>query len=574
MHKPIVSSTTPFNAVWSGLHNTTLNPVLLIAKEGSGFRAMNASEFGASGTVNNISVGSIGVTGRTALAADVLSYNGYNLIPVAMASGSVSAAISAPVGITGSTGLSLDVVAISGFNSIPVFISSGNISSTSSNPVTMVGITGFLSGFQLPISGNVVVTNPTRSLGITGFFGGATFVAGLSGQNGSVLDVVNVSGYNAIPVYIVSGQSAGGGTSTNTIVQIGVTGGNGNAVDVINISGYKSIPVFISSGSFSSTTANPVYQIGLTGTTGLGLQVINASGYNSIPVILASGVVNATISNAVSKVGISGSEGASVAMITGVGLPTSIPVAIVSGSVGITGTYSATISNPLSQFAITGTNTLPLDVYSVSGFNAIPVIFASGKFPGGGSSSSFQQIGITGSNAVAADVFNVSGFNAIPVIIASGGLGSSSSSSQPQVGISGFVSGFMLPVSGAVMIKSSANVTLSITPYNNVNAMPVVVLSGAQPTPPSMQGAYAITVTGSNFSNYASVVPNVDGYLSMSFETASTNTGPIWYSFSGGATTGNAWELRGDRTFSMLSTTGIFFGSKNTQTVMVHYQKY
>ena len=91
---------------------------------------------------------------------------------------------------------------------------------------------------------------------------------------------------------------------------------------------------------------------------------------------------------------------------------------------------------------------------------------------------------------------------------------------------------------------------------------------------PLSQGTYGLNVTGITFSNYTGVAPEISGTrVSISMEPHSQNTQPVYYAFSGTATTGNAWELRGDRTVEVSTNTEIFFASQSgIQKVMVHYR--
>lgn len=147
---------------------------------------------------------------------------------------------------------------------------------------------------------------------------------------------------------------------------------------------------------------------------------------------------------------------------------------------------------------------------------------------------SVDAVGITGKNGVVMDVQSVSGFGAIPVFLASGSLGSSSA--------------------------------------------PVAV-QATKPSLPNSFQVYAISLTGSGvFSNYASSIPNVTGNpVTFSVEPSSNNTDTVYYSFSGTASTGNAFELRGDKTFYVSATTGVFFAQSTSggfNKVMIHIEVY
>lgn len=209
-----------------------------------------------------------------------------------------------------------------------------------------------------------------------------------------------------------------------------------------------------------------------------------------------------------------------------------------------------------AEVGVTGNSGLGLDVLSYLGYNAVPVVIVSGGAGGGG--TSFPQVGITGSSGLAVNVVNAGGLNSFAVAITSG---MSSSTSFPQVGITG-----------------SNGLAASILSTNGVNALAVFNPSGdsVKPSIPPTQGTYAIPLTGIGvFGNYSSTITNVNGTVSISIETDSLNTDRVYYAFSGTATTGQAWELRGDKGFELSSTTGIFFAQATSgQRVMVHFQSY
>ncbi len=146
-----------------------------------------------------------------------------------------------------------------------------------------------------------------------------------------------------------------------------------------------------------------------------------------------------------------------------------------------------------------------------------------------------DAVGITGNGGVALDVVNVSGFNAVPVFIVSGGAGGGSSS---------------------------------------VN-FPAV--QATKPALPLNYGTYGINLTGIGvFGNYSTIIPNVTGNpLSLTVEPDSDNGGKVYYAFSGTASTGQAFELRGDKPFDVSGTTSIFFAQVSSgNRVMVHFQVY
>lgn len=170
----------------------------------------------------------------------------------------------------------------------------------------------------------------------------------------------------------------------------------------------------------------------------------------------------------------------------------------------------------VNSVGITGRNGNILDVFTSNGVGNLPTVTTQ---------SGFWRVGITGAGGLGADVVSISGRNAIAVFLQSGSTGGGS----------------------------------SIAPK------------------PTTQGVYAIDITGTNFDNYASVSTLGSGasVTMMSVEPDSRNTFPVYYSFSGTATTGQAWELRGERTIEVNSTRDIFWSSASgTQRVMIHFQNF
>lgn len=141
------------------------------------------------------------------------------------------------------------------------------------------------------------------------------------------------------------------------------------------------------------------------------------------------------------------------------------------------------------------------------------------------------------------------------------------------------------PISATVGITGESAIPLNVVAVSGFNAIPVFIVSGSTggggssstPAMPTSFGVYAISLTGNAvFSNYDSIIPIVDGSpIVLSVEPDSENTDKIYYAFSGTATTGNAWEIRGDKVFEVFSTTGVFFAqATGLNRVMVHYQQY
>lgn len=169
-------------------------------------------------------------------------------------------------------------------------------------------------------------------------------------------------------------------------------------------------------------------------------------------------------------------------------------------------------------------------IQTASGFRpATAADFGSSLSTSGITLNMGAEVGITGRDGTPMDVRTVSGFNAIPVFIVSGGAGGGGGGSS------------------------------SLTPVVPVD-----------------QATYSFPlISGSTFSNYIGSVPNINGIVSVSVEPDSANSDPIYYAFSPAATTGTAWEIRGDRTFEVSGTTAVYFGAiTSTDRVRVHYSKY
>lgn len=125
-------------------------------------------------------------------------------------------------------------------------------------------------------------------------------------------------------------------------------------------------------------------------------------------------------------------------------------------------------------------------------------------------------------------------------------------------------------VSGTVSISG-------IVPISGAFGVAITGTTTVKAALPFTSFTYAINITGANiFSNYASQIPNVNGNpLSLSIVPDSTNSDRVFIAYSGGATTGNAFELRGDKSVEVGSTTGIFFGQDTgTNRVMILCQVY
>lgn len=331
------------------------------------------------------------------------------------------------------------------------------------------------------------------------------------------------------------------GNFTNNVTKVGVTGANGTALDIVAVSGFNSLPVFISSGNISSTSSNPVLQVGITGLTGTGLDIINASGYRAIPVVIASGNFTSSVSNPVLQVGITGLTGTGLDIVNASGYR-AIPVILASGSI------SASISNNVTRVGITGSNGLSADIATVSGYQAIPVFIVSGQGAGGGASSTMVQ-GVSGSG--------VSGNMPNPVL--GGSLVDFSTAS--------------LNDNTLTVLRSDIAGNLWVALANSLSDL--VDSMATRPKLPNQNITYSIPLTGVGvFSNYSSSIPALTGnVIVMSLQPHSSNNQSIYYSFSGTASTGNSWEIRGDRTIEVDSNTNVFFAqATGNQIVNVHVQ--
>lgn len=160
-----------------------------------------------------------------------------------------------------------------------------------------------------------------------------------------------------------------------------------------------------------------------------------------------------------------------------------------------------------------------------------------------------DAVGITGRNGLVLDVFTANSLGQLAVLATQSGTWNVNT--QNGVGVNAAQSG---------------NWNVGLTGN-----------SATKPGLPLSQQTYAINLTGTAvFSNYTSVIPNVNGNpIMLSVEPDSDNNFKVYYAFSGTASTGQAWELRGDKTFELSSTTGIFFAqSQGSNRVMIHYQQY
>lgn len=132
MRTPLVTSTDSLHPNWSGMADYGLRPTLMVVRDTSGFRPLDASAFNLTISSGNVVTGAqtVGITGSNGLSVNVVSVSGFNAIPVFLASGSFASAggsttTNGQVGVTGSNGLSVNVVSFNGFNAIPVVITSG-----------------------------------------------------------------------------------------------------------------------------------------------------------------------------------------------------------------------------------------------------------------------------------------------------------------------------------------------------------------------------------------------------------------------------------------------------------------
>lgn len=153
--------------------------------------------------------------------------------------------------------------------------------------------------------------------------------------------------------------------------------------------------------------------------------------------------------------------------------------------------------------------------------------------------------------------------------------------------ISGTVSITGIVAVDGVGITGANGLSVNVISASGFNAFPVIIASGSFPTAPSTQGikpalpsnyfTYGINLTGTgSFSNYSSLIPNINGNpVNMSVEPDSDNVDKVWYAFSGTSSTGQAFELRGDKTFEVSGTTSLFLAQASSgNRVMIHCQIY
>jgi len=386
---------------------------------------------------------------------------------------------------------------------------------TASGDVSITGNTTVNASGLVSITGGVVNVNEfTGTLDVTG--------------NITILNPVTEVGITGQPIY-TTGQIE----ITNPVTQVGITGQ----------------PLYVT-GDFGGGSSI----VGISGEDGTIPNVSSANGYNALAVFIASG----------------GAGGG-------------------SSMVGITG-QDGTSSN----------------VTNANGYDSLAVFITSG---GGGGGSS--MVGISGEDGTVSNVSSANGYNALAVFVASGG-------SAGMVGISGEDAQVVTVIATGEITGVAANVQ-GVKNTGYVGAMPLPVLAGAitnidisgtyfsgalnaqqsdlygniwvslgtalshlvdsiatRKQLPTAQDVYSIDVTGTGFSNYTGVIPLLSGTsVSLSMEPHSENTGSLYYAFDSGATTGNSWELVGERTIEVFGTADVFFASQTgTQRVMLHYAQF
>jgi hypothetical protein len=208
----------PFNFVWSGIDDLGLRACAQIIQDGSGYRVANKNDFGDINiTGANISIGSVGITGAGGTPVSVASVSGSNAMAVYVPSGIKIEGGSSRIEGIRATG-------VSGSN-IPQPVLGGGLVVTG---VSGTFTNGTLQNLQQDQFGNIWVSLGTAISSnvdsIVSLISGSGNVAGvdsigrlltlsnfqdprvgITGSNGTALTIQTVSGFNAIPVFQVSG---------------------------------------------------------------------------------------------------------------------------------------------------------------------------------------------------------------------------------------------------------------------------------------------------------------------------------------------------------------------------------
>jgi hypothetical protein len=201
---------------------------------------------------------------------------------------------------------------------------------------------------------------------------------------------------------------------------------------------------------------------------------------------------------------------------------------------------------------------------------ANPVDFGSGA---GGSSS---IVGISGSNGTTLNILSSGGFNNL-VGMVQGIVPSGFSGTLPHP----LIAGGVINTSGTGSFTNNTVQHSQLDGFGNNwvslgTALSELVDSIAtRPLAPLSNGTYGINITGTGvFSNYSGTIPTVVGNsVRLSIESDNSNNGPVYYSFSSSAVTGDAFKIQDVRTFETTSNLNVFFAqTTGAQRVMVHYQ--
>lgn len=374
--------------------------------------------------------------------------------------------------------------------------------------------------------------------GTTSDFGGSVSVSvgavGISGANGSSAAVITGAAIpNSLAVAITSGTI----NATNNVTSVGVTGQNGASAQVLTGVGVTaSLAVAITSGTINAT--NNVTQVGISGANGAAGVILTGVGTpNSQAVAITSGNVgvtnplsisgvvpgvtipvsgNVTVTNPnqTTKFGITGVDGAVGVILTGVGTPSSLAVAITSGNVGVTnplsisgvvpgvtipvsGNVNVTATNPTTKHSITGANGADVAVLTGVGFSSsLAVSITSGA-------SNITQVGLTGNNGASATILTGAGFiSSQAVAITSGVVGVTGTvtvtnpNPNTKMGISGSEGNSVTVSGGALSVSLIASTGDGLSTFSFVNTSGTNA-SGVKSTVGKIYGWHLGTVSSS-----------------------------------------------------------------------------
>lgn len=298
----------------------------------------------------------------------------------------------------------------------------------------------------------------------------------------------------------------------------------------------------------NDSTLKPTLMVAKNGNFFVPITTIASGSTNAIPVFSVNGGGGG---GSVNQVGITGTDGSPV-KVTGNAMRVFVDnqISVVSGNIVIT-SGNIHITDP---------------VIPISG----NIVISSGFI-------SVDAVGISGVSGVALDILNSGGFKS--ALVLSQGLRAS-----------GFT-GVPFPTVGGTIVKSNVS---GIYPDNTVQPFlsdqfgnmfislatslsHLIDSMSTRPVAPLTKGVYGLSLTGVGvFDSYSGITPLIIGnVVSLSIEPDSSNTDKVFYSFSGTATTGQAWELRGERTFEISSNREVFIAQASSgQRVMFHFQTF